>query len=67
MTYQLAIFDMTGTTIDDRDEVYRVLREGARYSDETFQHYMGTEKFWAIDNLLREGGIEPTPEPHNHA
>ena len=48
MTYQLAIFDMAGTTIDDRDEVYRVLREatereGARYSDETFQQYMGTE------------------------
>lgn len=72
MTYQLAIFDMAGTTIDDRDEVYRVLREatereGARYSDEIFQHYMGTEKFWAIGNLLREGGIEPTPEIHNHA
>ena len=28
---------------------------------------MGTEKFWAIGNLLREGGIEPTPEVHNHA
>ncbi|EPD47499.1 hypothetical protein [Corynebacterium sp. HFH0082] len=72
MTYQLAIFDMAGTTINDRDKVYRVLREatereGARYSDETFQHYMGTEKFWAIRNLLREGGIEPTPEVHNHA
>lgn len=67
MIYQLSIFDMADTTIDDRDEVYRVLREGARYSDETFQRYMGTEKFWAIDNLLREGGIEPIPEVHNHA
>ena len=54
---ELAIFDMAGTTIDDRDEVYRVLREaterhGARYSDEVFQQWMGTEKRWAIENLL---------------
>lgn len=72
MTYQLAVFDMAGTTINDRDEVYRVLREatereGARYSDETFQRYMGTEKFYAIGNLLREGGVEPTDEVHNKA
>lgn len=72
MNYQLAVFDMAGTTINDRDEVYRVLREatereGARYSDETFQRYMGTEKFYAIGNLLREGGIEPTEDVHNKA
>lgn len=72
MTYQLAVFDMAGTTINDRDEVYRVLREatereGARYSDETFQRYMGTEKFYAIGNLLQEGGVEPTDEVHNKA
>jgi phosphonatase-like hydrolase len=58
----LAVFDMAGTTIDDRDEVYRVLREateraGAVYSDEEFQRWMGTEKHWAIENLLRIGGV----------
>lgn len=61
--YQLAVFDMAGTTINDRDEVYRVLREatereGARYTDEQFQEWMGTEKHYAIENLLRIGGIE---------
>lgn len=59
----LAILDMAGTTIDERDEVYRVLREaterqGARYTDEQFQEWMGTEKRWAITNLLRLGGVE---------
>ena len=51
--FKLAIFDMAGTTVNDRDEVYRVLREapemeGAKFSDEVFQQYMGTEKHWAI-------------------
>ncbi|MDO4918014.1 phosphonatase-like hydrolase [Kocuria sp.] len=60
---QLAVFDMAGTTIDDRDEVYRVLREaterfGAQYTDEQFQEWMGTEKRWAIQNLLRIGGVD---------
>lgn len=63
----LAIFDMAGTTINDRDEVYRVLREatertGARYTDEQFQEWMGTEKKWAIRNLLELGGLEATEE-----
>ncbi|WP_231444523.1 phosphonatase-like hydrolase [Brevibacterium zhoupengii] len=66
---ELAIFDMAGTTIDDRDEVYRVLREatereGANYTDEVFQKWMGTEKKWAIENLLRLGGIEVDDELH---
>lgn len=66
---ELAVFDMAGTTIDDRDEVYRVLREatereGANYSDEEFQKWMGTEKKWAIENLLRLGGVEVTEELH---
>ena len=57
---KLAIFDMAGTTIDDRDEVYRVLRqaaerEGAQFSDEAFREYMGTEKYWAIGKLLEVG------------
>lgn len=69
---QLAIFDMAGTTIDERDEVYRILREaaereGAQFSDETFQHFMGTEKHWAIGQLLSEGGVEPTEEVHERA
>lgn len=64
---QLAVFDMAGTTIDERDEVYRVLREsaereGARFSDEEFQKWMGTEKHWAIRNLLTIGGVEATDE-----
>lgn len=62
-TYRLAVLDMAGTTIDDRHEVYRVLREsvereGARFDDATFQQWMGTEKRFAITNLLRLGGVE---------
>jgi HAD hydrolase, family IA, variant 1 len=72
MSIQLAIFDMAGTTIDERDEVYRVLREsvereGASFSDEIFQKYMGTEKKWAIGKLLKSGGIEPTEKIHERA
>lgn len=64
---KLAIFDMAGTTIDDRDEVYRVLREsterfGAKYTDEQFQEWMGTEKRYAITNLLKIGSVDPTEE-----
>lgn len=70
--FQLAIFDMAGTTVNDRDEVYRVLREaaemeGAEFSDEVFQQYMGTEKRWAIGQLLKAGGIEPTEQVHERA
>lgn len=70
--FKLAIFDMAGTTVNDRDEVYRVLREapemeGAKFSDEVFQQYMGTEKHWAIGKLLRAGGVEPTAEVHERA
>lgn len=61
--FQLAVLDMAGTTIDDRHEVYRVLREavereGARFDDATFQQWMGTEKRSAIANLLALGGVE---------
>lgn len=64
---QLAIFDMAGTTINDRDEVYRVLREatereGARYTDEQFQEMMGTEKKYAIRQLFQIGGVEASEE-----
>jgi phosphonatase-like hydrolase len=66
-TYRLAVLDMAGTTIDDRHEVYRVLREsvereGARFDDATFQQWMGTEKRSAITNLLRLGGVEADEE-----
>lgn len=69
---ELAVFDMAGTTIDDRDEVYRVLREatereGADYTDEQFQQWMGTEKKVAIGNLLRIGGVEVSGELHEKA
>lgn len=65
--YALAVFDMAGTTINDRDEVYRVLREatereGAHYTDAQFQEWMGTEKKWAIQNLLEIGGVNATEQ-----
>ncbi|APX33167.1 haloacid dehalogenase [Brachybacterium sp. P6-10-X1] len=65
--YRLAVFDMAGTTIDDRHEVYRVLRgsverEGACFDDATFQQWMGTEKRSAITNLLRIGGVDASDE-----
>lgn len=70
--FELAVFDMAGTTINDRDEVYRVLREatereGAKYTDEQFQSFMGTEKYYAIGKLLEIGGVERTEEIHDRA
>lgn len=70
--FELAVFDMAGTTVNDRDEVYRVLREatereGAKYTDEQFQQFMGTEKYYAIGKLLEIGGVEATPEIHDNA
>lgn len=64
---KLAVFDMAGTTIDDRDEVYRVLREatekhGASYTDAQFQKYMGTEKRYAIRKLLEINGTNVDEE-----
>lgn len=64
---KLVIFDMAGTTINDRDEVYRVLREateraGASYTNEQFQQLMGTEKKYAIGKLFEIGGVEPSDE-----
>jgi phosphoglycolate phosphatase len=66
-TLQLAVLDMAGTTVDDRHEVYRVLRacverEGARFDDATFQQWMGTEKRAAIRSLLTLGGVPATDE-----
>lgn len=64
---KLVVFDMAGTTINDRDEVYRVLREtteraGASYTNEQFQQLMGTEKKYAIGKLFEIGGVEPSDE-----
>ncbi|WP_028267778.1 phosphonatase-like hydrolase [Arthrobacter sp. MA-N2] len=61
----LAVFDIAGTTVDERDEVYRTLRaaverEGATVSPAELQKWMGTEKRWAIRNLMQAGGLEPT-------
>lgn len=69
---ELIIFDMAGTTINDRDEVYRVLREatertGARYSDAEFQQLMGTEKKYAIEKLMSIGGVEISDAAVNEA
>lgn len=60
---QLVVLDMAGTTVDDRHEVYRVLRdaverEGATIDDATFQQWMGTEKRAAIAHLLAVGGVQ---------
>lgn len=60
--WQLIASDVAGTTIDERDHVYRVLREtvedrGARITDEQFRQWMGTEKREAITNLLSLGGV----------
>lgn len=63
----LAVLDLAGTTIDDWDEVYRVLREaaergGARFDDAVFQRFMGTEKRYANGKLLDAGGVEASEE-----
>lgn len=60
--WQLIASDVAGTTIDERDHVYRVLREtvedrGAQITDEQFRQWMGTEKREAITNLLSLGGV----------
>lgn len=61
----LVALDMAGTTVDEHDIVYTVLRAvteeaGARYDEETFARHTGTEKRSAIDALLREGGVDVT-------
>lgn len=63
----LAVFDIAGTTVDERDEVYRTLRvsverEGATVAPAELQKWMGTEKRGAIQNLLRAGGVEPADD-----
>jgi phosphonatase-like hydrolase len=63
----LAVFDMAGTTVDDRGAVYQALRQtveaaGATVADDDLQTWMGTDKTEAITALLRLGGVEPTPE-----
>jgi phosphoglycolate phosphatase len=64
MSTTLAVLDMAGTTIDDRDVVYRVLREAVRredvdVTDAQFQQWMGAEKRFAIGRLLELGGLTP--------
>lgn len=61
---------MAGTTIDEGEVVYAVLRRvteeaGARYDDETFVNHMGTEKRSAVTALLAAGGVEATDERVN--
>ncbi|PZE27234.1 phosphonatase-like hydrolase [Curtobacterium sp. MCBD17_028] len=60
------VFDMAGTTIDDRGAVYRALRSavedaGAPVADADLQRWMGTDKEEAITALLELGGVQPTP------
>ena len=60
---ELVALDVAGTTIDEREVVYAVLREcvearGAVITDEQFSQWMGTEKRAAITALLALGGVE---------
>ena len=59
----LVALDVAGTTIDEGDVVYDVLREcvesrGAVISDGQFSQWMGTEKRAAISALLDLGGVQ---------
>lgn len=63
----LVALDVAGTTIDEGDVVYAVLREcvedrGAVITDEQFSQWMGTEKRAAITALLAAGGVQATEE-----
>lgn len=63
----LAVFDMAGTTVDDRGAVYDALRwtveaAGASVAADDLQRWMGTDKEEAIEALLRLGGVTPTQE-----
>lgn len=60
--YKLVASDVAGTTVDEREHVYRILRQtvadrGAEISGEVFASWMGTEKRSAIANLLRLGNV----------
>lgn len=66
-TYGLVAFDMAGTTIDEGELVYAVLRRvttdaGADYDDATFTTHMGTEKRGAVRDLLAAGGVDADAE-----
>lgn len=63
---RLAVFDMAGTTIDDRGEVYPVLsaavrRGGVEVQDAQFDRFKGAEKRAAIAEMLTLAGAPPTP------
>lgn len=64
---ELVALDIAGTTIDEGDVVYDVLRasvtdRGANVTDEQLAQWMGTEKRQAIENLFRLGGVEASDE-----
>lgn len=59
----LVALDIAGTTIDEKNAVYEVLRQcvedrGARITDEVFSQHKGTEKRAAIMALLDAGGVD---------
>lgn len=63
----LAVFDIAGTTIDDRGAVYAALRwtveaAGASVAEPDLQEWMGTDKEEAIAALLRLGGVTPAKD-----
>ena len=63
----LVALDVAGTTIDEGDVVYAVLREcvesrGAVITDTQFSQWMGTAKRSAIAALLELGGVQASDE-----
>lgn len=64
---ELVALDIAGTTIDEKNVVYEVLREcvescGANITDEVFAQHKGTEKRAAIIALLDAGGVAADEE-----
>lgn len=62
---RLAVFDIAGTTIDDRSLVYDALRDavesfGVSVQPDDLQANMGTEKHDALRTLLVAGGYDPS-------
>ncbi|MEY8576746.1 hypothetical protein AALI21_00335 [Corynebacteriaceae bacterium 6-324] len=53
--FKLVVFDMAGTTINDRDEVFCVHREvpereGAQFTDEQFQQFVSVLGYGSARN-----------------
>jgi phosphonatase-like hydrolase len=70
MQYQLAVFDLAGTTVKDNFDVHRVLQRAMRKHDidisiQQANNVMGIPKPVAIHQLLMECGNHITPVTHD--